>query len=156
MFFTDDAESREEPRRPEPGPDEFAPLAEPFHAPNGLVVEFPSSVAELRELGRHFGNALEHEGFARYYVPTQEGTTQQGTLVYKVTRDGVPVSCGEIGVRGEGVVAIRDRARRNGPGAPESLAAVEAFVDAANAGTHALDYDVAGGEIRVRSSAPSP
>lgn len=156
MFFVDDDEPHEEPRRPEPGPAEFTPLAEPFHAPNGLVVEFPSSVAELQELGRHFRNALSHEGFARHYVPTQEGTTLAGTLAYKVSRDGVALSCGEIGLRDGAIVAIRDRAHSNRPGTPETLAAVEAFAEAANAGSHDLNYDVADGAIRVRSSAPTP
>lgn len=156
MFFDNDDEPREEPRRPEPGPDEFAPLAEPFHAPNGLVVGFPSSVAELQELGRHFNNALMDIVFARHYVPTQEGTTLAGTLAYQVSRDGVPVSCGEIGVKGDLVVAIRDRAHGNGPGTPETIAAVEAFVEAANAGSHELNYDVADNGLRARATAPSP
>jgi len=130
---------------------EYQPLAGPFKAPGGLTVDFPASLAELMALGRHFNNALEDARFARNYA-----RGDSSSQVYRVMLDDVPVSCGEIRARGDGIEMVWDRAHRNGPGTPATGQAVQAFVDAVNAGEVEIFHDVADGRFTPRPPAPAP
>lgn len=124
---------------PSVAPEEWLPLAQPFTAANGLVVEVISSQAVLEEIGTTFRNALENAGYRNGIVLDIE---RGGRQVYRTLKDGVMQSCGELVVT-DGVVLVEyDRAKNNGHGTKESKAAVEAFASAVNDGSIEVAYTI--------------
>ncbi len=142
-------------REPRAAPAEWTPLAEPFTAPNGHVVEVISTQAVLDEIGRTFRNALQSPGFRNAVVL---GIEQGRIQVYRTLKDGVMQSCGELVVDHGRVLVDNDRALNNGRGTVESKAAVMAFADAVNDGAIEANHEMgeSGFVPRQPGCAPTP
>ena len=125
---------------PTPGvPQSWPALSEPFVAPNGLVVETATSVDELLAIGDHFHNALELRGAAESWGKRVAEGRQH---IYRVLSGRYLASCGELVVKDGKVEVQWDRAHNNGPGTPETKAAVEAYATAINDGAITPDYGI--------------
>lgn len=139
---------------PTPGvPQSWPALSEPFVAPNGLVVETATCVDELLAIGDHFHNALELRAGAESWG---ERVAEGGQHIYRVLSGRYLASCGELVVENGRVEVQCDRAHNNGPGTPETKAAVEAYAAAINDGTITLVYGIDSNGFVPPHPAPTP
>lgn len=137
--------------KPQP-PQEWASLSEPFKASNGLTVETVGRLDDLVRIGTEFENALSTH--AAMWVSNVVNGKEQ---IYRVVdQDGKLVSCGELKVRGGRVEVVQDRAWRNGPGTPESLAAVTEYAEAVNSGAVEIAYDLTEFGFAAKGASPKP
>lgn len=138
-------------------PGEWAPLADPYVAPDGLVVETVGSVARMAEVAGFFGHPRMLDGFAE----GQAAHVARGLEHPFVTlRDGIMQSYGELVVR-DGLVTDeynhgKAAGRRVAEASPKARSAVAAFVGAVNAGLVPLAYDVGDEGFGPRIPGPSP
>lgn len=116
-------------------PNAWVPLSGPFTASNGVVVEPLADEESLWRTGLAFDNALASGEYRKFQIGGW-----RLTHVYRTTMDDEMLSCGEIQAEDGRFCLVRDLGFRNGPGTPESHAAVTEYLSAIEQGLVVVNY----------------